>query len=228
VVGGAIVMGVAVVTLGPVGVILAGAAVGALSGGLNTAIDGGDWGDIGRSALIGGVFGAAAGGLAHIIPASTAATLGQRALTNVGLSASQEFPLAAGQEAADSYLWGGDRQMDWDKALLDGTMGTVGGTVSGELEFQLDMGPTIDDGLQGAMNGETAASLLPNPVRHDWAIGTASRADLESVQGIGPVLANRILEARSANGGVLTAAQMDAIEGIGPARLEALKAAGAF
>ena len=174
VVGGAVVMGIAVATLGPVGVIVAGALVGAASGALTTAIDGGDWGDVGRSALIGGAFGAVSGGLTRFIPASTATSLGQRALTNAGLSAMQEYPLAAGQEAADSYLWGGDGRMDWDKALLDGTMGTAGGTLGGEVEFRLDVGSSIDDGLHNAMAGETPDSLLPNPVHHDWAISTAS------------------------------------------------------
>ena len=46
------------------------------------------------------------------------------------------------------------------------------------------------------------------------------------MQGIGPVLANRILEARNAIGGVLSAHQLAGIPGIGPARLEAIIDAG--
>ena len=143
VVGGAVVMAVAVATLGPVGVIVAGAVVGALSGGLNAAIDGKGWSDIGRAALIGGVFGAVSGGLTRFIPASTAATFGQRALANTGLTAVQEYPLAYGQEAANSYLPGGDGRMDWDDAFLDGTMGTIGGVGGAELEYQHQLRPHV-------------------------------------------------------------------------------------
>ena len=162
VVGGAVVMAVAVATLGPVGVIVAGAVVGALSGGLNAAIDGKGWSDIGRAALIGGVFGAASGGLTRFIPASTAATFGQRALANTGLTAVQEYPLAYGQEAANSYLPGGDGRMDWDDAFLDGTMGTIGGVGGAELEYQLNFDRTFDD-LGGALDGETAELAAPRP-----------------------------------------------------------------
>jgi competence ComEA-like helix-hairpin-helix protein len=226
VVGGVVVMAVATATLGPVGVILVGAAVGALSGGLNAAIDGGSWSDIGRAALIGGAFGAVSGGLTRFIPGSPASTFGQRALTNTWQTAAQEYPLAYGQEAADSYLPGGDGRMDWDNAFLDGTMGTIGGVGGAELEHHLTVERAFDD-LGGALDGETPSSLLPDPTRNTVLdVNSVNAADLQRINGIGPVLSERIIEHRNALGGFTSTQQLLDIPGIGPERLEAIVNAG--
>ena len=63
-----------------------------------TAIDGGDWKDITRSAVLGGLFGAATAGLGTKLPGGFTATLGRRAATTAGM----EYPSAIMQEGLDS------------------------------------------------------------------------------------------------------------------------------
>ena len=51
---------------------------------------------------------------------------------------------------------------------------------------------------------------------------TATKAQLEALPGVGPALAQRILEARAVSP-LLTLADLDRVKGIGPAKLEKLR-----
>nr|BFE75887.1 hypothetical protein GCM10020092_091880 [Actinoplanes digitatis] len=54
-------------------------------------------------------------------------------------------------------------------------------------------------------------------------LNTATLADLDGLPGVGPVLAQRILEARDAQGGFRAVTDLRKVEGIGTARFEQLK-----
>ena len=54
-------------------------------------------------------------------------------------------------------------------------------------------------------------------------LNTATLADLDTLPGVGPVLAQRILDAREAQGGFKAVADLRKVEGIGAARFEQLK-----
>ena len=54
-------------------------------------------------------------------------------------------------------------------------------------------------------------------------LNTATAADLDSLPGVGPVLAQRILDARDAQGGFKSVADLRKVDGIGDARYEQLK-----
>jgi competence protein ComEA len=55
-------------------------------------------------------------------------------------------------------------------------------------------------------------------------LGTATLEELDTIEGIGPVTAQKILEFRDQHGGIASLEQLDQIDGIGPATMEALRA----
>jgi competence protein ComEA len=55
------------------------------------------------------------------------------------------------------------------------------------------------------------------------SLGTATAADLDTIDGIGPVTAEDIIEFREEHGGLSSIDQLDQISGIGPATMEALR-----
>jgi competence protein ComEA len=56
------------------------------------------------------------------------------------------------------------------------------------------------------------------------SIGTATVEQLDTIDGIGPVTAQNIVEFRDQHGGLSSVDQLDQISGIGPATMEALRA----
>jgi competence protein ComEA len=69
--------------------------------------------------------------------------------------------------------------------------------------------------------GMTAAAVAPDegPI----GLGSASVQQLETIDGIGPVTAAKILEYRDQHGGLSSVDQLDQVSGIGPATMESLR-----
>jgi competence protein ComEA len=55
-------------------------------------------------------------------------------------------------------------------------------------------------------------------------LNRASEVDLAAIDGVGPALARAIVEARARQGGFKSWDEIDQVPGVGPARLEGLKA----
>lgn len=72
----------------------------------------------------------------------------------------------------------------------------------------------------GGGGGGTSATGQSGPI----SLSSASVADLEALDGVGPALAQRIVDWRQAHGGFSSVDQLDEVPGIGPARLDALRA----
>ncbi len=70
-----------------------------------------------------------------------------------------------------------------------------------------------------AMQGATSAAA-DGPI----SLGTATVEQLDTIEGIGPVTAQHIVEYRDQHGGLSSVEELDEISGIGPATMEALRA----
>jgi len=73
--------------------------------------------------------------------------------------------------------------------------------------------PVRGPGRGGSVAGEGPISL-----------GTATVEQLDTIEGIGPVTAQDIVEFRDRHGGLASVEQLDQISGIGPATMESLRA----
>jgi competence protein ComEA len=73
-------------------------------------------------------------------------------------------------------------------------------------------------GVPGAAAG-AAGAAEDGPI----SLATATAAELDTIDGIGPITAEDIIEFREAHGGLASVDQLDQISGIGPATMEALR-----
>jgi competence protein ComEA len=72
----------------------------------------------------------------------------------------------------------------------------------------------------GSPAAATAAAVAEDaPI----SLGSADQADLETIEGIGPVTAADILAYRDEHGGISSIDELDEVPGIGPATLESLR-----
>ncbi|MCB0831338.1 MAG: helix-hairpin-helix domain-containing protein, partial [Solirubrobacterales bacterium] len=110
----------------------------------------------------------------------------------------------------------------------------AGGVTGRAMTGAINRAATLNDGQQvvvpssvaggeGAGDGSAlpAASAPGAPV----SLGTATQAQLEEIDGIGPVTARKILEFRDSQGGLGSIDELDQISGIGPVTMESLRAA---
>ena len=77
----------------------------------------------------------------------------------------------------------------------------------------------VSAGGGGATAGSAAADDS-GPI----SLGTASVEQLDTIDGIGPVTAQDIIDFRDQHGGIASIDQLDQISGIGPATMESLRA----
>lgn len=74
----------------------------------------------------------------------------------------------------------------------------------------------------GRAEGPAAVGAAPGA---KLSLSSATQAELEQLDGIGPALARRILEYRDAHGGFRSVGELQQVDGIGEKRLAALSAA---
>ena len=75
-------------------------------------------------------------------------------------------------------------------------------------------------GASAGVAAAGAATAATGPI----SLGSATEADLDTIEGIGPVTAQKIIEFRDQHGGVSSIDELSQISGIGPATMEALRA----
>jgi competence protein ComEA len=119
------------------------------------------------------------------------------------------YELAAGARVADAVEEAGGATGD---AALDG----------------INLAASLADGQQvvvpvkatnGGAHGVGVAGGADAPI----SLGTATVEQLETIEGIGPVTAGKIVEFRDQNGGVGSIEELEAIHGIGPATIDRLR-----
>jgi competence protein ComEA len=118
--------------------------------------------------------------------------------------------LPAGARVADAIAAAGGARPGTDVALLNLARKVVDGE-------QILVGVSAPPAAPPA--GPAGAPAPGGPVN----LNTATLADLDSLPGVGPVLAQRILDARTAQGGFRAVTDLRQVEGIGSARYEQLK-----
>lgn len=118
--------------------------------------------------------------------------------------------LSPGARVADALEAAGGAQAGVDVALLN----LARRVVDGEL---IMVGVTPSPGpATGPATGATGSGSLVN-------LNTASLAELDGLPGVGPVLAQRILDARDSQGGFRAVSDLRKVSGIGESRYEQLK-----
>ena len=77
-----------------------------------------------------------------------------------------------------------------------------------------------EQGPGGAPVGAAGARSEEGPI----SLGTATVEQLDTIDGIGPVTAQDIIDYRDQHGGLASVDQLDQVSGIGPATMESLRA----
>lgn len=96
------------------------------------------------------------------------------------------------------------------------------GVAPGGAQDGINLAARLADGQQVVVPGRSAAgaTATEGPV----SLGTATVEQLDEIEGIGPVTAQKIIEFRDEQGGLSSIEELDQISGIGPSTMEALRA----
>jgi competence protein ComEA len=91
----------------------------------------------------------------------------------------------------------------------------------------INLAARLADGQQivvpSSKPGATAAAAGAVSEDGPISLGTATVEQLDTIDGIGPVTAEDIVEFRDERGGLASVEQLDQVSGIGPATMEALR-----
>jgi len=171
--------------------------------------------------------------------------LGARAIRAEGNSGQPDstFSMGSGKEFSfDSGGSGGDVVVDVTGAVarpgvyrlpagarVTDAVRRAGGASAGALLEAINLAARLADGQQvvvpkrgpgGAPLATTGAAAEDGPI----SLGTATVEQLDTIDGIGPVTAEDIIEYRDQHGGLSSVDQLDQVSGIGPATMESLRA----
>lgn len=117
-----------------------------------------------------------------------------------------------------------------DGARVADAVERAGGATAAGAADAVNLAAELADGQQvvvpaGAGEGPTVASGSAQAPAAPISLGTATVEQLDTIEGVGPVTAQSIVDFRTENGGVSSVEDLDQISGIGPTTMEALRAA---
>lgn len=106
-------------------------------------------------------------------------------------------------------------------------MRRAGGPAAGADLEAINRAARLTDGQQVVVpsrGSAAAAASGPESGGGPIGLGSATVEQLETIDGIGPVTAQKIVEYRDQHGGLASVEQLDDVSGIGPATMESLRA----
>jgi competence protein ComEA len=103
------------------------------------------------------------------------------------------------------------------------------GGAAGEAQLEaVNLAARLADGQQVVVPGRAAGGAAVAEAGSGEAgpigLGSATVAQLDTIDGIGPVTAQKIVEYRDQHGGLASVEQLDEVSGIGPATMQSLRA----
>jgi competence protein ComEA len=111
---------------------------------------------------------------------------------------------------------------------VDDAVRRAGGSTAGAELEAVNLAARLADGQQVVVPesgpGGTVATGSSSAEAGPISLGTATVEELDTIDGIGPVTAEDIVEFRDQHGGLSSVDQLDQISGIGPATMESLRA----
>jgi competence protein ComEA len=101
------------------------------------------------------------------------------------------------------------------------------GFAGGANQDAINLAARLSDGQQVVVPGPgtVAASSASGAQSGPISLGSATAEQLDGIEGIGPVTAQKIIEFRDQHGGLSSINQLDEVDGIGPSTMETLRAA---
>jgi len=106
----------------------------------------------------------------------------------------------------------------------------AGGAGGGAMVEGINRAARLTDGQQvivpeeGPADAVAAGVAGPDAEAGPISLGSATVEQLDTIEGIGPVTAQKIVEFRDERGGLASVDQLDEVSGIGPATMESLRA----
>lgn len=99
------------------------------------------------------------------------------------------------------------------------------GGAAGQADLDaINLAARVTDGQQVVVPRRASAARVPGAAAADpVSLGSATSEQLDTLDGVGPVMAKKIVEWRTARGGAGSVDELDEIPGIGPKKLEALR-----
>ena len=125
------------------------------------------------------------------------------------------YRLAQGTRIADAVARAGGATPKADLALIN----LAAPLADGEQVVVPRRGSAAPGAVGGASGSDASGAAPAGPVH----LSTATLEQLDSLPGIGPVTAQKILDYRQKQGAFTSVDELDAVPGIGPARLDQLE-----
>jgi competence protein ComEA len=100
----------------------------------------------------------------------------------------------------------------------------AGGFGGNANEDAINLAARLSDGQQVVVPGRGSAGASAAGQSGPISLGSATVEQLDQIEGIGPVTAQKIIEFRDQHGGLSSIDQLDQVAGIGPSTMQTLRA----